>query len=331
MFRSALSKFFAKRFYPTSSCNWYKNKNYKGCNDQERFQNFLAAMRKEKARSSKEFTSVKATRQYIPSGKDSLDSVLIVPKKEISRNKPGAGLYFVMFFGKLEPYESRFRDMVGQSVETGASILCFNPKGLNSSSGNIENLFDLVEDGIAIVNFLLEQGVSYKQIILQGNSLGAAVQEMVSEHYRKTNGKIFRQVNSNSFRSLSAVVAYYYKLPFLEKLLAPILKYSKWEIVPGTDFYQTGPYRCHIHRLGDRTIRPAAQYHSAINFESDHKKCPKFYKETHKWLYDHSQVIYRGRSKKDPHKLSLHYFEIKDSNGSYHSVYSLINRYLSSF
>jgi hypothetical protein len=66
-----------------------------------------------------------------------------------------------------------------------------------------------------------------------------------------------------------------------------------------------------------------------INFQEDNNACPENYKATHKWLYEHSQILYRGASRKDPHILSLHMFEVKDKDtGKYMQVYDVINRYL---
>jgi hypothetical protein len=65
-----------------------------------------------------------------------------------------------------------------------------------------------------------------------------------------------------------------------------------------------------------------------VDFKADQVSCPESYKVTHKWLYDHNQLTYRGKSEEDPHELSLHHFHIKNNSGEYLSVYDLINRYL---
>lgn len=338
MLKFLLRKFFAKQFYPTNSRNWYKSKKYKGQNAAELFDNFLSSQKNPQALFYKEFQSLKLTRQYINSGAQTLDSVLIVPNKEISQNKPGEGLYFIMFQGRGEYYESRFRDMALQAKETGASVLGFNPKGMNSSTGNTTKLLDLVDDGIAVVRFLLDSGVKHDKIILQGNSLGAAYQEMVDQHYIKITGNRFRQINSNSFSTISDVLIYRYKpiliLPFIiqliKKLFDIILKYGDWEISLAPSFYSTGPYRCHLRRKNDRTIMLEAEYHFALDFEKDNKNCPKHYRASHRWLYENSQIFCNDSSKKDPHILGLNSFYIQESETrQIISVYALINYYIS--
>lgn len=329
MIYKLVRRFFANIFYPTQSGDWYKIKKYKGVDHKERFADFISCQRSKGSIFYKEIESLQFTRQFIMSGDKKLDSVLVMPDQDIAKNKPGFGLYFIMFQGRLESYEKRFRDMAMQARETGACVLGFNPKGFFCSEGKTNCLSDMVEDGIAVVDFLLQRGVHHNCIILQGNSLGAAVQEMVSEHYIATKGYAFRQINSNSFKNLGVVFAYYSKLPFCENLFSKILRYLGWEFTPGPNFYRTGPYRFHFRRFGDRTIALAAEYHTMIDFQDDNKHCPKNYKETHKWLYEHNQLVYRGSSKKDPHKLSLHFFQVQDKeSGKYISVYDVINRYL---
>jgi hypothetical protein len=327
---SYLRKFFAAYCYPTNSEDWYKSKGYDGQDEQEQFSQFLSSQAQEGSLFYDEFKSVDLKRQFIQSGEYKLDSVLLTPQKKLSLAKNSKNLYFVFFQGRGEFYESRFRDMAIQARETGASVLGFNPKGFKSSIGATERLSDIVDDGIAVIEYLLNQmHLLPRQIILQGNSLGGAVQEMVTEHFRRLYGFNFRQINSNSFKTLAAVIAYHYRLPFLEKIIKLVLNYAEWEITPGKDFYKTGPYRCHLRRLNDRTIAIGAEYNSNIDIESDCTECPSGYRETNRWLYENCQLVYNGNSETDLHFLSLHYFDLPGQEGkNKHSVYKWINRYL---
>jgi hypothetical protein len=278
------------------------------------------------ARYYKEFQGLNFARQYIASGDNQLDSVLISPSQKSAEGKAGKDNYFIFFQGRGEYYESRFRDMAVQAQETGASVLGFNPKGFNQSTGKIHGLSDLVDDGIAVIDYLLSKDVDPKKIILQGNSLGSGVQEMVNEYFRLNRGMEFRQINSNSFKNLASVVAYHYKTPFLEWVFKPLLDYSGWEIKTGLDFYKTGPYRMYLRREGDRTIIKGSQFHAKIDHESDYRSSPDGYKETNKWLNERNKIIYAGRRKKDPHELGLSLFAIDEEERR--SVFVLINRFL---
>lgn len=361
MIKNYLRKFFASTFYPTNSEDWYKSKGYNGQDEQEQFSQFLSSQDQEGAVFYNEFKSLNLKRQFIQSGEYKLDSVLLVPQhlshishpeftsgsqaaeegfriesgmtlveKQMVPKKSSEDIYFVFFQGRGEFYESRFRDMAIQAQETGAFVLGFNPKGFKSSTGKTETIFDIVDDGIAVVKYLLDQmHLRPWQIVLQGNSLGGGVQEMVAEHFRKLYGFRFRQINSNSFKTLAAVLAHHYQVPFLERIIRLVLLYAQWEIIPGKDFYKTGPYRCHLRRQNDRTIAIDAEYNIKIDIESDCAESPAGYKETNRWLYENCQLVYNGNSETDPHFLSLHYFDLPGEEGkSRHSVYSFINRYL---
>ncbi len=330
MIKNSLRKFFAESFYPTNADDWYKSKGYDGRDEQEQFTQFLSSQGQEGARFYDEFKSLHLKRQFIQSGEHKLDSVLLIPKNSVSSERNNEDLCFVFFQGRGEFYESRFRDMAIQARETGATVLGFNPKGFRSSTGKTEKVFDIVDDGIAVIKYLLDQmHLLPKQIVLQGNSLGGGIQEMVTEHFRNLYGFEFRQINSNSFKTLAAVLAYHYRIPFLERIIRLVLMYAGWEIIPGKNFYKTGPYRCHLRRLNDRTIAIGAQYNIKIDIESDCAQCLEGYRETNRWLYENCQLVYNGNSETDPHFLSLHYFDLSGEEGkNKHSVYRFINRYL---
>lgn len=328
MLKFCLCRVLAYKFYPTKGSNWYEEKGYLGENLQQQFADFLSKQSQDGALYFREFQSLSLTRQFIPSGKDNLDSVLITPHKRISEGKAGQGVYIILFQGRGEYYESRFRSMACQAHATGATILGFNPKGLNNSSGKTNKLLDLVEDGISVVKFLLNEGVNHKNIVLQGNSLGAGIQEMVAEHFKSNHGINFRQINSNSFKSLAAVVSGHYKVPFMENFFKLLLNYAGWEISPGPEFYKTGPYRMYLRRKGDRTISSNAEFHAMVNHKSDYKASPEGYKSINKWLNERNQIIYTGKQKKDPHELGLHLFKINEKDKR--SVFYMINKFLES-
>lgn len=330
MLQKFLSKFFANIFYKTTSDDWYLSKGYHGANIEEKFQSFISSQREEGAVFYDEFQYVHLKRQVINSCGHELDSVLI-RHNEFDKTSNAQAIYFILSQGRGEYYESRFRDMAIQARETRSSVLGYNPKGFKSSAGKTETIFDLVEDAKSVIRYLLDEEQALPaNIILQGNSLGAAVLEMASEYYRKHYNLRFRQINSNSFRTLAAVLAYHYKLPFLERAFGALLSFAKWEVIPGVDFYQTGPYRCVLRRLNDRTLLLSTEFFAAIDIVNDNASCPIEYRETNLWLYNHCQLVYKGNSEADPHFLSLHHFHLPGIEGnSRHSVYKYINLFVS--
>lgn len=325
-----LRRFFAKNFYPVNKRDWYKNKAYLGVNEQEQFTEFLIAQKQTDSPLFGEFDSLNLKRQFIKTGAFELDSVLITPIADIAAGKPGEGLAFVMFQGRNEYYESRFRDMARLAKYTGAAVLGFNPKGFHNSSGHTLKLCDIVDDGIAVIDFLLQKGFSTENIVIFGNSIGSAIGQIVSDHFYHSKQLRFRQINSNSFKTLGAVVANRYHLPFLAGIFSKIMIFAGWEVIPHPDFYKTGPYKFVLRRKNDRTIKQNAEYYSAVNHELDYSNAPLSYRESFQWLNENNQLLYFGQSKKDPHILSLHNFQIKakDEHGKHLSVFSLINFYL---
>ena len=258
---------------------------------------------------------------------------MISPQTPIDDSLPGKDLVFIMFQGRCEYYELRFRDMAMLCKSTGASVIGFNPKGFHSSTGKTTILQDIVDDGLAVTNYLLVNGYIPGEIIMLGNSLGAAVQQMVCQELEKQKTKGFRQINSNSFKSLSSVIAHRINMTFIESLLHAVQSYAGWEIKVDKSFYTTGPHRCYLSRLNDLTILPGAQYHDSIDYENDISKSPEDYKETNRWLCLYNKLKLQHKIDKDPHKLSLHHFIIKNHKNhsdqeSKVTVYDFINRYI---
>lgn len=335
MLKEILRRYFAKKIYPTYRGDWYKLKGYKGPSHQTRFKDFVKKQKAPQALYYEEFKNINLIRQFVDSGNFKLDSVRLTPNKSISQGKSGYNLYIICFNGRSEYYESKFRDMALMAKETGATIIGFNPKGFHSSTGKTKTIHDIVNDGIALVESLLAENISPKQIVFYGNSLGGAIQTLVCKHFQKLNQVNFRQINSNSFRTLSGVFAAKMRLPFLEKQLYTIMKYSGWEIDYNRDFYKTGIYRCYLTRENDRTILAGASFDSKVSLTADFKNAPTRYQEIMKWLSDNSELIIDNSTKgnktvKDPHDLSLYRLCLKTKNdkGENLKVWEFFNRYL---
>lgn len=331
MIRRLLTRFFCNRFYPTNKKNWYKKKGYHGCNDEEIFANFIEAQRQPSGHYSNCFDTLSIERFKFQSGQDFIDAVRFTPQDISSSSKAGAGKIIIMFQGRLEYYESRFRDMSLMAKHTGATVIGFNPKGFHSSTGKTRVLKDIVDDGIALVQYLLSKEIAPENIVMIGNSLGGGVQEMVCKHFRDQGIDGFKQINSNSFKYLSSVVAHRLGMPFAENFFHRLLKYSGWEIEVDESFFTTGQHRCVLRRYGDRTIIGDAEYYCALNPEKDIAASPKEYRKTHKWLLDNCQLILPYKAQKDPHIVSLHKFDVidpKTKKATNVTVFDFINRFL---
>lgn len=329
MLHKILAKFFCKKFYPTKNLNWYKNKGYKGNNAEEVFADFLLKQSDTGSQFFDCFQNLSIKRFSISSEEYLLDTVRLMPAIQDAK-LPGYGCVIIMFQGRGEYYESKFRDMALLAKLTGATVIGFNPKGFHSSTGRTHVLQDIVNDGIAIAQFLMAEGYLPSQIIMLGNSLGGAVQEMVCQHFRSFGVIGFRQINSNSFRCLAAVLAYRWQMPFLEPLIAIILNYAGWEIKVDNSFYTTGKHRCYMRRYQDRTILAGAEYHDGVNVIKDISNSPVEQRDIHAWLCAHSQLELINSSTKDPHNESLNKFKVKKltSDNMEYSVFDFINIFL---
>lgn len=333
-FREALRRYFARKIYPVYRGDWYKRKGYAGESHLERFANFLATQRHPDALYYHEFKSLELVRKFVDSGGFRLDTVWVSPK-DIDNADFASRLWILCFQGRREYYESRFRDMAMMAKSTKATVIGFNPKGFHTSTGKTRVLTDIVDDGIAIVRLLLGMGIRQEQIVFYGNSLGGGIQEMVCEHFRQiTKSTVkFRQINSNSFRSIGAVFATKLYMPFLETPLSRLMTYAGWEIIVcKPNFYTTGVHRCYLSRAGDQTIKKSASFGAAIKAEQDIQNTRKEYRELLKWLNSNAELIVTedGKTTKDPHDLPLNKFSlaIQDKDGNSLSVWYFIKKYL---
>lgn len=326
MLKKYLQSFFQNKFYPTNQRNWYQEKGYYGEDMIAIFADFLQKQRQVGAIYYHLFQNINLTRRQINSGSALLDSVIFEPDSAHAAGKAGTGKYIILFQGRGEYYEARFRDAAMAARITGANILVFNPKGLNQSSGETKLLTDLVNDAIAVINYLLVQNIPAKNIILQGNSLGAAVQALAALYFQQNYQLRFRQINSNSFKNLASVIAQYYHLSFTEYFWHKLLTYSGWEITPSQEFYQTGPYRIYLRRKNDQTLKGNCQFHYMVDQERDYKACPAAYREINHWLNSKNQLIYLGPKQQDTHKISLSEFTIDEP--AKRNVFELINIFI---
>lgn len=336
-----IQKILARIIFPTTRRNWYFEKGF-GVDGVDPFNDFLnqqtnnpdSVYYKEFKKLTIERTFITClTTKYKPC---SLDSICITPTDP--QDKPGAGMHILNFFGRLEYYECNFRDMARQAHATGASIHAFNPPGMNSSTGQVLEFNDLVNAGIAQINALLKQGVHPDKIVLQGNCLGAAVAEQVNAHFETNMGIKFRRINSNSFRSISALITRVYPLlSNIKDKVKTLLEYTGWQAKPGALFQETDPYKVFMSRKHDQSIMSEAKLRHKVEkilaFQEKTSSQSKFYGEydAHRqWLHQHSEMIldedtYFRDKNTDPHELDLYKLK-SDVDGC--SAFDFINRYL---
>jgi hypothetical protein len=328
-FRVFIQRFLANLVSPRIEGDWFKKQGYVGNNIQEVFADYIAKQKLDTVNwKPGEWDNIEAIRKFIYSidqqGKQvKLDSIHYRSTTLIGR--PGEGLHILYFLGKGEYFEYTLFDMVREVNATGATLHAFNYCGLYNSEGKILELNDMVNNGISAVNDLLDQGIDPNKIVLQGNSLGGAIQNEVAMHFLALKEVKFRQINGNSFKSMKAAIVKSYHLGFCEDLVSSTLKWVNWDLKPGKNFYQTSPYQCYMHRVGDKTIHNHAKLHNKIIKKRHVATTYDGFEDAANWLSEHAEFhVLPNCITKNPHSVDLCVLETSDNL----SAFDVINYYL---
>lgn len=117
--------------------------------------------------------------------------------------------YIINFVGNDDFYESHMNrkfiqcdDAQLNAVALQSNVVGFNYRGVGQSTGQPRSKDDLVTDGIAQVQRLLNEGVSSKNITLYGHSLGGSVASLVAQYFHG-QGHPINLFNDRSFSSTS--------------------------------------------------------------------------------------------------------------------------------
>jgi pimeloyl-ACP methyl ester carboxylesterase len=134
-----------------------------------------------------------------------LDTIQLTPRSE--SNKPVAEQFFIVKFnGNGGMYQDLLRQFAYDANQIKATVIGFNFRGVGYSK-KAPNVFqDLVTDGIAQVQRLLDDGANPQHITLDGHSLGGGVATLVAHHFHKMNMPVYIW-NDRSFSSLSYAAA----------------------------------------------------------------------------------------------------------------------------
>ncbi|MCR9191950.1 MAG: hypothetical protein NXI01_04750 [Gammaproteobacteria bacterium] len=110
--------------------------------------------------------------------------------------------YIINFLGNADIYQHYYDEMKCEAKLYNANIIGFNYRGVLNSKKAPQSQDDLITDGIAQVQRLLDTGVDPKKIILKGESLGAAIATMVAGYFHTHKQKI-NISNGRSFSTLT--------------------------------------------------------------------------------------------------------------------------------
>jgi pimeloyl-ACP methyl ester carboxylesterase len=145
--------------------------------------------------------------------------------------------------------------MLDNAVELNVNVIGFNYRGVADSTGLACSSDDLIIDGIAQVQRLIDRGVDPEKIVLRGNSLGGAVAALVGQHFHKRDQKV-SVFSARSFSTITNAIVAWIRTGYPEdrnettyrKILGWLAKpfimlavaASKWEM-DGYSAYQSIP------------------------------------------------------------------------------------------
>lgn len=113
--------------------------------------------------------------------------------------------YIINFCGNATSYENIIAEMQEDANALNCHVIGFNFRGVSQSLGRARSKNDLITDGIAQVQRLLDKGIKPEHITLKGHSLGAAIATLVTQYFHQ-QGKPLRLFNGRSFSSLTNVL-----------------------------------------------------------------------------------------------------------------------------
>ena len=198
-------------------------------------------------------------------------------EKNISLNE-GDKTYIINFVGNGMCYEMIAQEMVDDAKALACNVIGFNQRGVGRSTGRAWSKGNLVTDGIAQVQRLIDQGVNPEHIFLKGHSLGSGIATLVARHFHAHgqkvnlfNGRSFSNLTNvvtGKFRKMNRVFAYIAK-----EFIKIVLFLSKWEI-EAADAYQGLPdtHKEYMVVRDDPVITPFGSLHAALRSVSRTQK-----------------------------------------------------------
>lgn len=118
---------------------------------------------------------------------------------------PNQKQFIINFVGNGMQYEDIIDEMENDARELDCHVIGFNLRGVSNSKGKPKSKNDLVTDGIAQVQRLLDDGADPENITLKGHSLGAGVATLVAAHFHDHHQKV-NLFNGRSFSTVTNFV-----------------------------------------------------------------------------------------------------------------------------
>ncbi|WP_284452776.1 alpha/beta hydrolase [Parachlamydia acanthamoebae] len=158
-----------------------------------------------------------------------LDTMTITHASEAAKD-PKDQKWLVFFNGNGMTYEEMVPELQILFGRLGVNIYTGNYRGVGYSEKSPSKAEDLVIDGEAMVQYLLNQGIQPENIVLYGWSLGGAVATHVAALHQNEEfpEKGIRLVNDRSFSTLKKEVSHL--LPVIGGLASRLIGPLKWNL-----------------------------------------------------------------------------------------------------
>ena len=206
-----------------------------------------------------------------------LETMEISPKSLNSPNR-----YIIKFNGNGGLYQDLIRSYIQDATNLKAKVIGFNYRNVGDSTLQPKQYKELITDGIAQVQRLIDLGVNSTQILLDGHSLGGSIATKVAKHFYDKGQPIYLW-NDRSFSSLGKAAAGIITPESSQSLetsfaisSSSVLAVTGWNANVASD-YNAIPkdykgYMFASKKSGDGVISHAASLHRGVKFfEKDNK------------------------------------------------------------
>lgn len=122
-------------------------------------------------------------------------------KKPMSERK-----FLITCLANGQNYINWLKDFNYSAKEIGCTVIGFNYRGIDYSQGLVWTENNMIDDALAQVQLLLDQGVKAEHIGLEGMCLGAAVATLAAARAHEQQQRV-KLYNERSFRSISQALA----------------------------------------------------------------------------------------------------------------------------
>ena len=187
----------------------------------------------------------------------SLDTMQILNPSQLDV-PPEEQRWLLFFNGNGIAYENNLNNLQTLSEDLGINMYTGNYRGVGYSEGYPQGGKDLVLDGFAMLQYLLNKGILPKNILLHGWSLGGAVALKIASFYS------VNLCHDRSFSKIENVIENL--LPAgISTLAAKGLKFSAWSFGDLAKIYESlKGKKFIIYSPEDGIIKPPASMHHAL-------------------------------------------------------------------